>query len=340
MAQILRNKNKYSNARGEVNQAVVNATLDRSGIMTSEVNKAWRALILAHRAAHSKDTIGLAEATSKVITSSGDFHIAGIGTSGQAVVSGGRNSELNSDINEVGTKNLKRKSTQSNSPNGLRFNIVEPGQPILESKVSYGEDGIATADTKVHDDLMAQKPQNDIIIYNISESPYQKVIIQNRPSKLEFRGETSWASIKSFGRNTPMYHFTGSEDVIQFNISWFCNDPNNPDEVVNKCRFLEAWTKSNGYKAAPPILQIQWGSGDIFAGHYYILTSATYTLQNFNNGYRKFSTVNGKKQVEVVDGKLYPSSATQELIFKRVSAYNLEYDDILPQDKIPNGWQS
>lgn len=61
------------------------------------------------------------------------------------------------------------------------------------------------------------------------------------------------------GRNVPMYHFTGAEDIIQFNVSWYCNDPENPEEVINKCRLLEAWSKSNGYQAAPPIVKIEWG---------------------------------------------------------------------------------
>lgn len=344
MAQIKRtiekSGNYFSQVKGEINQAVINATLDGSNVMTSELNKGWRALILAHRALHSGDTLGLSEANSKVVTSSGDFHIAGIGTGGKAVVSGGNNTILSSDINEVGKKKIARDRHKSTSPNGLRFHIDEPGEPRQLSKISYSTDGVVQVDTSEHDQLVAKKPKNDIIIYNITESPYKKVIIQNRPNKLEFKGETSWASIKSMGRNTPMYHFTGSEDTIKFNISWFCNDPNNPGEVIDKCRFLESWTKSNGYKASPPVLQIQWGESDIFAGHYYILTSATYTLQNFNNGYRKFNTVNGEKQVEVVNGKLYPSTATQELIFKRVSDHNLTTEDILPNNRIPSGWQS
>lgn len=64
------------------------------------------------------------------------------------------------------------------------------------------------------------------------------------------------------GRNTPMYHYTGSEDIVQFNVSWYCDDPDNPAEVLTKCRLLESWSKSNAYQAAPPILQIQWGNSD------------------------------------------------------------------------------
>lgn len=179
---------------------------------------------------------------------------------------------------------------------------------------------------------------NQIILYNLTSKPYEYIVIQNRPNQLEFRGETSWASIKSMGRNTPMYHFTGAEDVVQFNITWFCNDADHMDEVVNKCRFLEAWTKANGYQASPPVIRIQWGNSNIFEDQQFILTSATYTLSNFNDYVR----VNGRnkeagtvrEELSAKDGKLLPASATQELIFKRVSATNLSWEDILPQSKM------
>lgn len=179
---------------------------------------------------------------------------------------------------------------------------------------------------------------NQIILYNLTSKPYEYIVIQNRPNQLEFRGETSWAAIKSMGRNTPMYHFTGAEDIVQFNITWYCDDPDHLDEVVNKCRFLEAWTKANGYQASPPVIRIQWGNSNIFEDQLFILTSATYTLSNFNDYIR----VNGKnreagtvrEELSAKDGKLLPGSATQELIFKRVSATNLSWEDILPQSKM------
>ena len=193
------------------------------------------------------------------------------------------------------------------------------------------QESIVTFSTEPYDNLVKEKKtrqgSNQIILYNLTSKPYEYIVIQNRPNRLEFKGETSWAAIKSMGRNTPMYHFTGAEDVIQFNISWFCDDPEHLDEVVNKCRFLEAWTKANGYQASPPVIQIQWGNSEIFKDQFYILTSATYTLENFND----FIRVGQRKGA---DGKLLPSTATQELIFKRVSATNLSWNDILPESKM------
>lgn len=168
---------------------------------------------------------------------------------------------------------------------------------------------------------------NQVIIFNTCVSPYQYLKLQNRPTELDFRGETTWAAIKSMGRNLPMYHFTGAEDIIQFNISWYCNDPENPAEVINKCRLLESWTKANGYQNAPPVLQIQWGTSDIFYGNYYILTSATYTLSNFASGCR-LRNRKPEEKIYLQNKGLYPYTATQELVFKRVLDHNPVWDEV------------
>lgn len=169
---------------------------------------------------------------------------------------------------------------------------------------------------------------NQVIIYNTSISPYEYIVLQTRPPQVDFKGETSWAAVKSMGRNTPIYQYTGAEDTIQFNISWYCTDKTNLPEVISKCRLLESWSKANGYLAAPPILQLQWGESNLFANHDLILISATYSLTNFSNGVRVSIS-------QFENHKLYPLAATQELIFKRVSSTNLTHQDIL-QDELKN----
>lgn len=196
------------------------------------------------------------------------------------------------------------------APRGKLFN---PNGALRENNKLYG----------VSQDI---RKLNQVIIYNTNVSPYQYIVLQNRPLSFDFRGETTWATIKSMGRNTPMYHYTGSEDIVQFNVSWYCDDPDNPAEVLTKCRLLESWSKSNAYQAAPPILQIQWGNSDTFEGHYYILTSATYSLSNFRNASRQ--RMRGSVDIRE-DLNLYPATATQELVFKRVSSYSLSYEDIV-----------
>lgn len=173
-------------------------------------------------------------------------------------------------------------------------------------------------------------------IVNTSESPYQRIKLQVRPSDIKIDPQTSWAVIKSMGRNVPMYHYTGAEDTIEINTSWFQEDKEHPDDVINKCRILESWSKADGYVSSPPVLQIVMGNdGGPFAGQFFILNSASYELTHF--GVNMYD-VNGK----VLDSKsrantpynYYPTIARQTLVFKRVSDTNPTWEDIIPSSKL------
>lgn len=290
--------NWLSQQKGKVNSLVTNLTLDGSSVLTSELNKLWRAKIILNRLTSDlpKDTPTKGRSTIPN-GDNGTHYSKNVGL---------RNPDTNKSAKE------KARSSKSFLKRGQLISI-EHGKTNREELVKSSKNHNLT--------------QNKVIIFNLnSKSGYQKIVLQNRPSQVDFRGETSWATIKSMGRNNPMYHYTGSEDTIQFNISWFCNDPNNYEEVVTKCRLLESWTKSDGYTSGPPVLIIDWGGNDgLFKGAYFILTSATYTLSNFQSG-----NIDMRDQNPVIKNtKLYPMAATQELVFKRVSAHNLKHQDIV-----------
>lgn len=196
----------------------------------------------------------------------------------------------------------------------------------------------------------AAEKRNQVIIYNVTSEAtgtIDFITLQNRPTELEFKPETRWADIKSMGRNNPMYHYLGGEDTLQINTSWWMpgkigEENFNPYWVINQCRKFESWSKSNGYVSAPPILTIQWGNSNLFENDYWILTSASYHLSTFNDrtiiiprrGEKNHAALDGTTWInleeapEVINAGLVPFTATQELIFKRVSSYNLFKADI------------
>lgn len=243
------------------------------------------------------------------------------------------NYDVRSSLSPTVNKVLKNNRRQA-----FKNTVQLPGAEIDITPTKVVTVGRATSEGRLLHDNIRQHKRNDVIIFNLnnSDNGYQYIILQNRPPEIEFSGETSWASIKSFGRNLPMYHFTGAEDKIQFNISWYCDwnteagDTPQPWQVIQKCRLLEAWSKANGYSAAPPLLQIDWGGSGLFSNAYFILQSATYRLNNFRDGYIDRRNKDGKW----VDGKLYPMAATQELIFARVSSENLDYKSYYDEAKL------
>lgn len=175
---------------------------------------------------------------------------------------------------------------------------------------------------------------NQIIIINPNTSPYTKIIIQGMPSEVEVNPESNWAVVKSMGRNNPFMFYTGGEDIISFDISWYSVQKDRED-VLNKCRLLESWTRANGYKSSPPILYISWGSSNLFKNDTFVLTSAKYTLSNFQNATR---STRGKYtgSGDQLDLKLLPNCAIQHLVFKKVTSDNVTHEQIISKEKIAN----
>nr|DAE96665.1 MAG TPA: Pvc1, Pvc9, Pvc11, Pvc12, Pvc4, Photorhabdus asymbiotica, PVC, contractile.5A [Caudoviricetes sp.] len=193
------------------------------------------------------------------------------------------------------------------------------------------------------------KSKPTISIYNFFTYPIQSIELQTIPKDLEISSEGTWAVINSSGRNLPMYHYTGSETTIQFNISWYANDPKNPQDVLAKCRLLERWSKADGYEKAPPLLQIDWGTGGIFGNfnaetgenmkgpkYYFILQSASYKLSGWQTDARILDPHSNQliPKPGYTKRGLKPCLATQELIFKRVSARSITYSDIISDDSL------
>lgn len=200
--------------------------------------------------------------------------------------------------------------------------------------------------------------KNDIIIVNLDARMY--LTIQNRPHELKVEPTSNWVSVKSMGRNNPFMIYTGSEDTISFDTSWYSNDPSRYDDVVTKCKLLESWTKADGYISGPPLLQIIWGNSGLFQDDYFILYSAPYTLKNFNDKAvgtwttksvntsdsptwdPKTGLISGGGVIDESQGtdldtpkynmknkRLLPSVATQTLTFKRVTGNNYTHTQIL-----------
>lgn len=183
------------------------------------------------------------------------------------------------------------------------------------------------------DTRYAASKHNQIIIVNTNTSPVTSIILQNRPTTIQVNNMSYWVSVKSMGRNNPFMMYTGGEDSIQLEVSWFVNDPDNRNEVLTKCRLLESWSKADGYSASPPTLKISWGKANIFENDLFILESAPYQLSNFQSYTRSYATkADGSENY--TDIGLAPQCATQTLVFKRVTPNNRTHLDIIPREEL------
>ena len=285
-------------------------------ITTSELNKLWRAKILLDRATRPAKTGGKAS-----ITPEAKLHKNNIRADrGVNPKTGITESSIRVDVNKA-AREVEEQQKELQSKETI-VSFVEDNTPLEDRKIKY--------DKRNNESLTKKRIQ----IYNISSDPITYLELQTYPEKVSFQGESTWAVINSMGRNTPMYHFTGAESIIQLNISWYCDDPANPADVLAKCKLLEAWSKGNGYISAPPILKLNWGDSELFKDELFILTAATYELSNWRGSVKQYD----RKTKELVlpkgyvDTNLLPAMATQELIFRRVSATNLTHGDIISQE--------
>lgn len=164
---------------------------------------------------------------------------------------------------------------------------------------------------------------NVITIYNpnaVGDEDGQ-IVLQTFPLETSYEPETNWAVVQSNGRNNPMYFYSGGEDTLEFEVSWYSTSEDRKD-VIRNCRLLESWTKADGYTAAPPEVWISWGSSGLYDDDTWILKSAPYQLYNFQNAYRL------DRDSEQIDLGLVPCCANQRLIFKKVTTSSLTSAEI------------
>jgi len=144
---------------------------------------------------------------------------------------------------------------------------------------------------------------------------------QTVPISLAIKPESKVVAIASMGRNNPHYHFTGSEDTLEFSVSWYATEESRED-VIRNCRYLESLTKANGYLASLPRLKLFWGSKNyLFKDHIWIMVAAPYELKGFSRGYKD-------NDGNIVNTNMLPTYATQNITLKRISAHNLTTKEI------------
>lgn len=168
---------------------------------------------------------------------------------------------------------------------------------------------------------LIQPKVNNIAIMDVDWKPKMKdgtdtpntryIILPTVPAHLDFNPDPQWAVIASIGRNTPFFHYMGSEDTLSFTIDWYARNSQR-DDVVFNCRWLEAKTKADAYREDPHRVMLKWGTEDeLFRDSLWIVFKATYKLSNFH------------KSVSML-----PQQAYQEVVLKRVSDFNLSSEQV------------
>lgn len=153
----------------------------------------------------------------------------------------------------------------------------------------------------------AQKPNQPYILDLVT---LERLYFQNIPNDHKYNPDASWAVIASPGRNTPIYLYDGSEDVLSFTLSWYCEESDRQD-VLTKVKWLESLTKNDGYDNKPHPVQCVWGQ--MYRDAKWIVFSAGPINWGLHD--RQFG--------------MLPKLATQELVLKRIAEVNRTRADVL-----------
>jgi len=136
------------------------------------------------------------------------------------------------------------------------------------------------------------------------------------PKELNYNCESSFAAIRPIGRNNPNYHFTGAEDLLEFEIDWYSFESNRKD-VITKCREIEALSKNDGYDNPPHRVLLKWGEDNIlFRGYTFLVLKAPYRLVQFNKAQRN-------SQGKIESTSMLPVQAYQTVTLARITDHNL-----------------
>lgn len=165
------------------------------------------------------------------------------------------------------------------------------------------------------------KNSRDCYIVDLA-NPTNRMKIQNLPNLMSFDPGIKIVTMSSPGRNNPFQHYTGAEDTLDFELSYYAEEENRQD-VINKCKWVEAMAKNDGYSGKPKLVGIFWtspdnsiangteGVGALLEEATWLIKSAPYEVTLFHG-----------------DRGLMPTLATQKISLVRVSPHNRKREEI------------
>lgn len=210
-------------------------------------------------------------------------------------------------------------------PNTRDHEMITPYRDTIKDKPRESVAPNVAVHSKFTPNTQRQKLDDYIAIIDLdSKGPdkgYEVIKLPFVPRELSYNSESTFAAIKPMGRNTPLYHFTGSEDKLEFEIDWYAHDWGRR-EVIEKCRKIEALSKADGYTHSPHRVKLMWGKDDVlFGDHEFIVIAAPYKLSNFNKG-----NINANGNIEST--YMLPIQAYQNVTLARISSTSLTSIDI------------
>lgn len=129
-----------------------------------------------------------------------------------------------------------------------------------------------------------------------------RVIFQTIPKEMKYKPDANWFAVASAGWNNPRYQYGGGEDVLSFTITWYSDEVGKQD-VIRQVKWIESLSRNNSFDEPPH--PVQFVMGDLFRDAKWIVSSAEYSLDQFDR-----------------TAGMMPKYASQEIVLKRITETN------------------
>ncbi len=139
--------------------------------------------------------------------------------------------------------------------------------------------------------------------------PSNKIKIQFVPQELDYDPDSNWETVAAVGRNNGNYQYTGSEDVLKFQLDWYAESEDRKD-VLLRCKQVESLTKNDGFDNPPHHVKLIWGD-TMFSDATWVVIKAPYKMRLFQ-----------------AHRSMLPQQAYQEVTLKRVTVDNTTISQI------------
>ena len=146
-------------------------------------------------------------------------------------------------------------------------------------------------------------------IYLVNLNDLTQLQVQTVPGMLEVKPSSSWEAVASPGRNSPFFHFSGSEESVTLELDWYAVEEHKMD-VLKKCRWVKSLSMADGYLDGPPLIKLIFG---------YVFPPTV-----------RWRVVSAPYELSLFDASkgMYPCQAYQTIELKRVADHNLSTYEI------------
>lgn len=120
-------------------------------------------------------------------------------------------------------------------------------------------------------------------LYITALKSLERLEIQFLPKELDFKRGVNYGEVSIVGRNNPLYHYTGGTNEFTLELD-FLAETENREDVIKRCKWLEALTANDGFNKPPEQVRITFGK--LFKeNEIWIIKNFSYKLSQFKSLY-------------------------------------------------------